>query len=213
MREGTGTQASLALIHYAGRTALLKSFDHTSGLFRRLAGTRLIDREATAYARLEGVEGVPRMLDRPGRTSLIVTLVDGLSCGACRPDQLDAVFFDQLAAVLAATRARGVLHGDVKRNVIRAPDGRPWLVDFGASFVIGRGLAWLRPQIVRVAGQYDARAISKLKRDVAPHLLTADDHGRLTTPLPFSRVVKSAEWILQCGRQGVEWCVNRWSSG
>lgn len=43
--------------------------------------------------------------------------------------------------LLARLRARGVLHGDVKRNALVTPAGGAAIVDFGASGTAGRGRA------------------------------------------------------------------------
>ena len=65
-----------------------------------------------------------------------------------------------------------MLHGDIKRNVIRGQDGCPALVDFAASFVLLRYIPGLRAPVMRLAAQYDRRAVAKLKTLVAPQLLT-----------------------------------------
>jgi len=201
MREGGTAQAALTLIDHCGRVALLKSFDHTGWWFRRVVGPLLIGREAAAYAALDGIPGVPRLLERKGRTSLVVELIDGRSCFACAASEFDARFFEQLDDLLASIRARGVVHGDVKRNVIRGQDGRPCLVDFGASFVLGQRFPWLTASLMNVAEKYDRRAVVKLKAATAPHLMTEADHERVAAQLPFERLVRSGEFFLKWVRQ------------
>lgn len=203
MRAGAPAKAELSLVDHGGRVALLKSFDHTPGLFRWLVGSLLTRREAAAYVALDGIPGVPRLLQRRGPAAFVVELVDGRSCFACRTDEFDAAFFDRLTELLGHIRSRGVLHGDIKRNVIRGQDGRPWLVDFGASFVLPWYVPWCRTPLMRLAAQYDSRAVSKLKSVVAPQLLTNADRKRLVTPLPFETVVKSGEFVLRRARQWV----------
>lgn len=203
MRAGAPARAELTLIDHQGRVALLKSFDHSPSVFRWFVGSPLIRREAAAYLALDGVRGVPRLLERRGPTAFVVELVDGRSCFACRSDEFDDAFFDKLSELLDHIRARGVLHGDVKRNVIRGQDGQPCLVDFGASFVLLRHLAWLRAPLMRVAAQYDRRAVAKLKTLVAPQLLTETDRQILTAPLPYEPIVKTCEAALRSLTQWV----------
>jgi hypothetical protein len=197
MRAGAPARAELTLIDHRGRVALLKSFDHTPSLFRWLVGSLLIRREAAAYSALDGIRGVPRLLERTGPTALVVELVDGRSCFACRSDDFDSAFFDRLSELLGHIRARGVLHGDVKRNVIRGQDGNPWLVDFGASFVLLRYLPSVRSPVMQLAAQYDRRAVAKLKALVAPRLVTDADRRLMDTPLPYESVVKKCEVALR----------------
>jgi len=204
LRAGAPAHAEVWLIEYAGQLAVLKSYAHGGWLFRTVAGAHLVRREAAAYRRLEGVAGVPRLLGCIGGEALVVEHIDGRNCLAGDTHQLGADFFAALNEILRASRARGVLHGDVKRNVLCAGDGRPWLVDFGASFVIGRWLSPLRPLILRVAAVYDQRAVAKLKRQVAPHLLTADEGRLLDARLPFEQLVKGGERLLRWGTQWIK---------
>jgi RIO-like serine/threonine protein kinase len=197
MRAGAPARAELTLIDYRGRVALLKSFDHSAWLFRWSAGRLLTQREAAAYVALDGIRGVPRLLERRGATALVLELVDGRSCFACRADEFDDAFFDRLTALLEQVRSRGVLHGDVKRNVIRGQDGFPWLVDFAASIALLRYVPVLRDRVMRVAAQYDRRAVAKLKTLVAPHLLTEADRRHLDAPPPYASVVKACERVLR----------------
>lgn len=202
MREGARAQAELVLIDHDGRVALLKSFDHTWWPFRWTIATLLVRREASAYAALDGIPGVPRLLERRGLTAFVVELVDGRHCFACRADEFDAAFFDRLHELLDRVRSRGVLHGDVRRNVIVGQDGRPWLVDFGASFRPPRYMPW-RKRLLAIGAQYDKRAVLKLKSAVAPQLVTDADRQHLAAPMPFESVVDPAERILAWTRQRV----------
>ncbi len=204
LRAGAPAHAEVWLIDYAGQPAVLKSYAHGGWLFRTIAGAHLIRREAAAYRRLDGVMGVPRLLARMGRDALVVEHIEGRNCTADAPRPLDADFFAALSDILRASRAHGVLHGDVKRNVLCAGDGRPWLVDFGASFVIGAWLRPLRPLILRVAAVYDQRTVAKLKRQIAPQLLTADELRLLDARLPFEGTVKRGERLLRWGTQWIK---------
>lgn len=206
MRPGGPARAELRLIDYQGRIAFLKSFDHTPWWFRWSVAWWLIRREAAAYRALAGVEGVPQMYGRRRRTSLVIELVDGRSCFACAPREFEDSFFDGLHHLLERIRARGVLHGDVKRNVIRGDDGRPWLVDFGASWVMLRHLPGARRPVMALAARYDARAVAKLKALVAPHLMTDADHRAIDMRLPLESVVEACEVTL---RRAAQWLAAR----
>jgi RIO-like serine/threonine protein kinase len=203
MRAGAHAEAELTLIDHHGRVALLKSFDHTRWLFRWTIARLLTYREASAYVALDGIRGVPRLLERRGPTAFVVELVDGRSCFACRAEEFDDTFFEQLSDLLEHIRSRGILHGDVSRNVINGQDGRPWVVDFGASFMLARHIPWLRARLTNVGAHYDRRAVAKLKSIVAPQLMSDADRKQLAAPMPFESVVEPIERVLSAVRRWV----------
>ena len=205
-RAGVPGHATVRRVRHRGTAAVLKDFSTARPLFRWTCGAYLAHREAAAYRRLAGVAGVPRLLGRLAPDGLLVTYAPGRNCLDAAGANFTPAFFDELRGLLRRVRARHVLHGDVKRNVVRTPDGQPVLVDFGASLVVPW---WLRPlggALVRLAERYDERAVVKLKRLVAPQLLTRADEHVLATRLPFEQTVKRGEHVLQ---RCTAWCVRR----
>lgn len=137
---------------------------------------------------------------------MLLEHIEGRRATACEPTTFTAAFFDELRGILAHLRARGVLHGDVKRNVMRTAEGRPVLFDFGASFVIRWWLWPVRGLLLHAAARYDARAVAKLKRQVAPQLLRPDDTQLLVASMPFEPLVKFGQHVL---RRSTGWIVRR----
>ena len=190
-------RATVRLVWHHGVATVLKDFSADRLLFRWTCGVYLAQREAAAYRRLAGVAGVPRLLGRATPDGLLIAYVPGRNCMDAGSGDFTPEFFDELRDILRRVRARNVLHGDVKRNVVRTPDGQPVLVDFGASLVIPWWLRPLRALLVHLAERYDERAVAKLQRQVAPQLLTRSDELLLRTRLPFERVVKLGERVVQ----------------
>ncbi|MFB3903480.1 MAG: hypothetical protein ACE15E_08510 [Acidobacteriota bacterium] len=177
--------------------AILKDFSRSSWLFQRSAGRILAGREARAYRRLEGVTGVPRLLRRTSPHGLLLEYVAGVNCLALAPSSFSQEFFDQAGALLAEVRARGVLHCDVGGNLIRGVDGKPWLVDFASSVVLPRGLGRLGALLRELRGKYDERALLKMKRRRASHLLRPAEMERSRAALPLEAWVKIGEGLLK----------------
>lgn len=189
LRGGSRAIAELEVVDHRGQSALLKTFRHSSPLFRTICGAWMCRREAAAYNRIGPLQGVPRLLGRVGRDGLLLEFIAGHNCRDAGASSIGKEFFDELVELLKKVRARGVLHGDVKRNVLVGAGGRPVLVDFGASFVIRWWLWPLRSFILRSGAQYDRRSVVELKRLLAPGMLTRSDRDVLEQRLPLADLV------------------------
>jgi diguanylate cyclase (GGDEF)-like protein len=102
-----------------------------------------IRHEAAILERLDGVDGVPRVLDVPGAGGALIledsggTALAGLVTAASPmgPRALVDLAFD-LAGIVAAVHRRGIVHKDISpSNVVvsGAGDHRPLLIDFGLA--------------------------------------------------------------------------------
>ncbi len=197
LRPGGRVSARLRIVEFEGQPAVLKDYGASPALFRSVVGRLMTQREIAAYRRLRGVEGIPRLIGRVGRDGLLLESLDGRNCLEAGDADLPASFFTGLRSILAQLRARGVLHGDVRNNVVVTPECEPRLVDFGASFVISGVMLPFRKTVVRIAEGYNERAVLKLKRSIAPGLLTASEVRFLARPLPFERWVRIGERIVK----------------
>ncbi|GAA2565491.1 hypothetical protein GCM10010435_42810 [Winogradskya consettensis] len=122
-------------------------------------------REAGALTRIRH-QGVVELVDFvpdpvTGRDWLVLELVAGRTLGADPPlterEALDVG--GQVLAALRAVHELGLVHGDVKpANVLRGPDGRVVLVDFGLTSaprrtgspgVVAGSYPYLAPEIIR----------------------------------------------------------------
>lgn len=197
LRPGGRSRAALRVVDHRGCPALRKDFSGEGTLFRWTAGALLAGREVRAYRRLTGVAGIPRLLARVRPDGLLLEHVDSAVAAEAATGPLSRAFFADLVALLAVVRARGVLHGDVRQNVLVAPDGRPLLVDFGASVVVPRLLVRLAAPLLRLGARYDARAVAKLMARTAPAALGEAEQRLLAEPLPFERILKRGERALR----------------
>ncbi|HEY6393966.1 MAG TPA: hypothetical protein VIX12_01040 [Candidatus Binataceae bacterium] len=197
IREGDRGRSTLTLVQMDGEIALLKNFAQQRTPFRRTVGALMARREAAAYRRLAGIEGIPRLLGRVPPDGLLLQFVRGVILARVAGERLTQDFFQRLSVILGDLRRRSVLHGDIGHNVLMTPQGEPLLVDFGASFVVPQWFGPLRAAILNRGETHDERAIAKLKARSAPYLLTADDRRILSRPLPFEWPLDLAERMLR----------------
>lgn len=169
----------LALGEGDGRL-VLRDYAARPWLVRSTWGRVSIAREAAAYRRLQGVEGVPRFVGTPDACSLLISFVVGetLVRRNCRRD-VGYELFLHLESLLAEIHARGVAHGDVRRkNIIVTPDRKPCLIDFETAVIRGPLTGWL---FRTVAGIDMARAL-KIRGEAFARRLTDEERARLRSP-------------------------------
>jgi len=139
-------------------------------------------REARALERLEGIEGVPRLLRFNGRV-LERSFMAGAPMQQAQPR--NAAYFRQARRLLASLHRRGVVHNDLAKepNWLVRDDGTPAMVDFQLAFTRRR-----RGRLFRLLAREDIRHLLKHKRTYMPELLTRRELHILATPAMHARV-------------------------
>jgi hypothetical protein len=169
------------------------------GLPLRWLGRWLSDHEQAVYRRLEGVEGIPRWVDRLDETSYAIEYLDA------RPlDHLDRPprgYFERLRSVFDALHGRGVSYGDGNKrsNLLVGQGGEAYLIDFQLALLRRDELPWPVSTALRALVGYisdrDLYHLYKHKRHLSPDELTDEQrelssrrgplhqlHRRLTKP-------------------------------
>lgn len=193
-RQGGGSRPQVSLVSVHGREAVLKDFNACDRWFARLLAPLLAAREARALRRLDDLARVPELLATPDRRSLLIQYLPAQPL--LRVDRgVDwQAFFRDLARLIEDMHARGVAHCDLRspNNTLLDIGGGPVIVDFVASVRAGR--RWNLPAqwLFKAFSQADRDAVAKLKRHVAPELLTDSDLTRLSSRGPLER---TARWL------------------
>ncbi len=178
LRPAEAARPEVRLEDWDGRLVVVKDYSVRATWLKRLIGRYLVRREYVAHARLEGIDGVPQALAHPSPLCLVHDYIEGDPAPSV-PDKLTPEFFRALEQLVAEIHRRAAAHGDLTRleNILVRPDGRPAVIDLGATVVAGSNplaailLAYLQDD--------DRRAIAKLKSRCAPHLLTEADRELL----------------------------------
>jgi hypothetical protein len=148
----------------------------------------LMRREARALAALDGLEGVPGLIEA-GRSRLVREYLAGAPMHHAKPSDPD--YFRRALRLLRQLHARDVVHNDLAKepNLLVTENARPAFVDFQMAWHAPR-----RGRLFRILGYDDLRHLLKHKRTYCADGLTARQRRILATPsLPsrlWMRIVK-----------------------
>lgn len=159
-----------------GRRAVVKDFLPCPWIVRQIYGRLLTRREARAYERLRGVDGVPRYLGRIDAFAVAVEWIPGTDLGKCPKGSLGPEVFDRLQATVREMHARGVLHLDLRqrRNVLVEDFRYPRVIDYSSGFTVNpRGL--LGRLLLRWFAPVDHSGVLKYRRRFVPLSLSEDE--------------------------------------
>ena len=186
---GRGFQSSVRLIEIDGERAAVKDYINAPRAFRMFVAPWLLNREERALRVLDVVENVPRVFARIDSCALAMEFVEGTPMDRFGMGEVAPEVFTAAQKTIDAVHARGVSHCDLKRrsNLLLTPNGEVVLIDFAAAIVGRRALNpfanWLQREMARV----DDKSVPRLKKFVAPELLTAEDKHKLETPTVLER--------------------------
>lgn len=184
IHAGWGYQSSVFEVEWHGCRAAVKDFSATPRLFRRLAAPFLVARETAALKRLDGLSCVPAFYARIDRTSFAMELVEGTPLDTFARGELAPEVFPRVQAAIDAIHERGVSHCDLKRrsNLLLTPQSDIVLIDFAAALIGRRAGRFFINWLQRQAALVDDKSVPRLKKFVAPELLSAEDRRKLQVP-------------------------------
>ena len=142
----------------------------------------LLRREAAALAALDGLDGVPQLIDI--KTDILLrSYLDGAPMQAAKPREV--AWFNAAARLLRQMHCAGVVHNDLAKepNLLVLNDNSPAIIDFQLAAHSNR-----RGRLFRVAAYEDIRHLLKHKRTYCAGSLTQREKDILANPSPVSRV-------------------------
>jgi len=158
----TSNQGTVLLFEGDGLKLVIKSAMGRGAIRRARQAT--LQREYSAYQRLQGVEGVPVCHGMLAQRFLLMDYVDGVAFREARWQDRDA-WFTALLKIIRTFHARGVSHGDLKSksNLIAGADGQPYVIDFGTTFVHKDGFHPINNYLFEYSKRLDINAWVKHK--------------------------------------------------
>lgn len=180
VRRGRPWQPDILLVEHRGRHVIVKDYAPRRWIYRVGVGLYSVWREATIYRVLEGIPGVPGFVGLIDRYALATEYIPGKGAGEAQPGEVGEAFFQRLHDTVEAVHARGVALCDLRNmnNILVSQRGDPYVIDFAAA--IRRGARWNLPlnAVFRLFVQDDRLGVIKLKRRLAPYLVTSEESGR-----------------------------------
>jgi hypothetical protein len=193
-KAGLPTSVSALGRDYALEKTVKHDFWAATGFYRSADGTRAVVkinrpgiigrwlgyRERRAYAKLQDLPNIPRLLGEAMRSGIVHSYAEGepLSRESVVPD----AFFDQLIALVEELNRRGIAYVDMNKpqNILLGVDGRPHLIDFQIHFDAGAWWpGWLGRRLLRSFYNGDVYHVLKNKKRFRPDQLTDAERARL----------------------------------
>lgn len=158
----TSNQGIVLLFEGDGLKLVIKSAMGRGPVRRARQAT--LEREYAAYKRLEGVTGVPACYGLLSHRYLLMEFIDGIAYRHATWQDRDQ-WFAGLLEVIRAFHARGVSHGDLKSktNMIVGNDQKPYVIDFGTTFVRKDGFHPVNNHLFEYGKRLDINAWVKHK--------------------------------------------------
>src|SRR5581483_7493454 len=143
-------------------------------------GRWLCRREVRFFKTLDAIAGIPRFLERFGRSGYVREYMPGQNLrDFLREGHVPhQSFFPRLQAILHEVHRRGVSHNDLSKpeNVLVQPDGSPGLIDFQIALRLGSGpCRALKYPILRYMQKVDRYHVTKRHRRCRPSDFTAEE--------------------------------------
>ncbi len=181
LRPPSSTRPAIWTVDEEGLRAVVKDFSGNRFLFRNTVGRFLVWREAKAYRKLKGTEGVPAWYRVVDGIALVVQEIPGRSLENLeREMKLPEAFFDELKELVTRFHMRGLAHCDLKRaaNTLLGDDGRPYIVDWAASI---SETEFRFPPLRLIYRRFlldDQMAVIKLKLRHSPETVSLEERAR-----------------------------------
>lgn len=158
----TSNQGTVLLFDEGGPAYVLKVAMGRGPVLRLRRAT--LEREHAAYRLLDGLQGIPRCYGMLENRYLVLDFIRGTPYRDAKILDRD-VWFAQLLEIIRGCHARGVAHGDLKNksNLMSDAEGRPCLIDFGATALYKEGFHPINHRFYRFLCQLDLNAWVKHK--------------------------------------------------
>jgi predicted Ser/Thr protein kinase len=158
----TSNQGTVLLFEGDGIKLVIKSAMGRGAVLKARQAT--LEREYAAYQRLDGVVGVPVCYGMLAERYLVMEFIDGTPYRQATWQDRDS-WFTGLLEIIRAFHEHGVSHGDLKSkgNIIVGSDQKPYVIDFGTTFIHKDGFHPINNRLFEYGKRLDINAWVKHK--------------------------------------------------
>jgi hypothetical protein len=181
LRPAKPWQPDILLVRGDTGSVVVKDYRPRGFLYRFFVGLPSTWNEARIYRKLAGIGGIPRCHGKLDRYAVVIKYIEGRNASKVKPGELPPEFFHGLKRIVDAVHERRIVLCDLrnKKNILVSKSGEPYLIDLCTAFERGRGWNPIRNWIYGIFYQDDYIGLSKLKRQLAPELLTPEEADKL----------------------------------
>lgn len=143
-------------------------------LYLKWIGQLMVSHECKVYKQLEGINGIPKFIERISPTCFAIEYVDSKPLDHYEKPPVG--FFDQLEKIMRDIHSRDVAYVDSNKRsniLVRSSDSAPVVIDFQISIRKHNGNLLLWPWI-KYFQEKDIYHIFKHKRRMSPDELTEE---------------------------------------
>ena len=171
---GKAMKPDILILEKEGRSLVAKDFRGRNRFVRWIWGPLNLAYEKFILGKLDGVEGIPRVIGLEDYNCLLLSRIDGDEIKK-RSANLNGDFFPRLFAIAARLHERGVVHLDLghKSNVMVDRAGNPGIIDFNISLYLPPN-RFFKP-LIRLLARIDNYSILRLKVKYRPQEASAKE--------------------------------------
>jgi hypothetical protein len=189
LRVAKPWQPDILLVQGDSGPAVVKDYKPRPYLYRVFVGLVSVWNEVRMYEKLSGIPGIPRCHGKLDRYAIVVEYIPGRNGSEVKAGEVKRDFFIKLKTVVDQVHARGVVLCDLRnrKNVLITDRLDPYIIDLTTAFQ--RGGRWNLPKnfLYDLFHQDDLLGIAKLKKKLAPELLSDDEAQKLSSGLFLQR--------------------------
>ena len=188
LRQEKPWKPDILLVQVNGQRAVVKDYACRGWLYR-FYGIWSTWREAYFYQKLAGLPGIPAYCGKLDRYALVIEYIPGKNASKYRPGELPSRFFSQLQMILDRIHQRGVVLCDMRndKNILVSEKFEPYLIDYCAAIEKKNNWNPIRRWLFSTFMQDDLLGLAKLKKNLAPELMSEEERRGLEKGLFLQR--------------------------
>lgn len=194
LRPRSSTRPIIWLVEDGGRLLVVKDFSRNGRFYRNLFGRFLIWREAKAYRKLRGLQGVPTCYGVLDGLAIVTEFVEGKTLKqAEKQGKLPPTFFQNLKELIDSFHRRGIAHCDLKRtpNIVISHDGTPYILDWAAAISATEFRPYPLSKVYARLVKDDYMALIKMKLRYIPEQVTPGEKAMYEKRSAAERLVRT----------------------